>query len=60
MWVQGEHNKKKKKVGVHFLAHNISRVKGHVKALGYGLGRIRSKSITHIDLHNPNNKLTNA
>ncbi len=34
-------------------------VEGHVEALGWGLGRVTSKSITHTDLHKPNNKLVN-
>jgi hypothetical protein len=46
-------------IGVHSLAHNISGVKGCVRALGSGLGRLTSKSITHMDLHKPNNKLVN-
>jgi hypothetical protein len=47
-------------VRVHFLTRNTSRVEGHVGALKWGLGRLRSKSITHTDLHKLNNKLVNA
>jgi hypothetical protein len=36
------------------LAHNTSRVEGHVGAPKWGLGRLRSKSIIHVDLHKPN------
>jgi hypothetical protein len=35
-------------------------VKGHARALGWGLRRVTSKSITHVDLHKLNNKLVNA
>jgi hypothetical protein len=42
------------------LAHNTLGVEGHVGALGWGLGRLTSKSITHTNLHKPNNKLANA
>jgi len=41
------------------LVRNVYRVEGHVKALGWGLRRLISKSITHMDLHKPN-KLVNA
>jgi hypothetical protein len=34
--------------------------RGRVKALGWGLGRLTNNSITHMDLHKPNNKLVNA
>jgi len=47
-------------VGAHSLARNTLGVKGHVGALGWGLGRLVSNSITHTDLHKPNNKLVNA
>ncbi len=47
-------------VGVRSLARNISGVKGHAKAARWGLGRLTSKSITHTDLHKPNNKLVNV
>jgi hypothetical protein len=46
-------------VGARSLARNISRVEGHVGALRWGLGRLTSKSIIHMDLHKPNNKLIN-
>jgi hypothetical protein len=42
------------------MAHNTLGVEGHVGALGWGLGRLTSKSITHTVLHKPNNKLVNA
>jgi hypothetical protein len=47
-------------VGAHSLAHNILGVEGHVGALGWGLGRLTSKSITHTNLHKPNSKLVSA
>jgi hypothetical protein len=49
-----------KRVGVHSLACNISKVEGHAWTSGWGLGRLTSKSIIHTDLHKPNNKLVNA
>jgi len=42
------------------LARNTLGVKGCAGALGWGLGRLTSKSITHMDLHKPNNKLFSA
>jgi len=48
------------KVGVCCLAHNTSRVEGRAGALGWGLGRLTSNSITHMDLHKPNHKLVSA
>jgi hypothetical protein len=47
-------------VGARSLAHNTSRVEGCAGALGWGLGRLISKSIIHIDLHKPNKKLVSA
>ncbi len=47
-------------VGVRSLVRNTLGVEGHARALGWGLGRVMSKSITHMDLHKPNNKLINA
>jgi hypothetical protein len=35
-------------------------VKGHAKALGWGLERVTSGSIIHTDLHKLNNKLVIA
>jgi hypothetical protein len=42
------------------LARNISVVEGRAGVSRWGLGRLRSKSITYTDLHKPNNKLVNA
>jgi hypothetical protein len=42
------------------LARNTSRVEGQVGTLGWGLGRLISKSITHTHLHKPNHKLVSA
>jgi hypothetical protein len=47
-------------VGVHSLVCNISKVEGCARALGWGLGKMTSGSIIHIDLHKPNTKLVNA
>jgi hypothetical protein len=33
---------------------------GHAEAPGWGLERVTSKSIIHIDLYKPNNNLVNA
>ncbi len=49
-----------KGVGVHSLFRNTLGVEGCVGALGWGLGRVTSKSIIHIDLHKLNNKLVSA
>jgi len=50
----------KKKVGVHSLVYNTLGVKGCAKALGWGLRRMTSKSIIHMDLHKLNNKLVSV
>jgi hypothetical protein len=47
-------------VGVCSLTCNTSRVEGHVRALGWGLGQVTSGSIIHMDLQKENNKLANA
>jgi hypothetical protein len=47
-------------VGARSFARSILEVEGHAGALGYRLGRMKSKSITHTDLHKLNNKLVNA
>jgi hypothetical protein len=52
--------KKGETVGAHSLVCNTSEVEGCVGALGWGLGRLTSKSITHTNLHKPNNKLVSA
>jgi hypothetical protein len=44
-------------VGAHSLVCNTLGVEGHARAPGWGLGRLTNKSITHMDLHKPNNKL---
>ncbi len=48
------------KVGARSLARNTSGVEGHVVAPGWGLGRLTNNSITHMDMHNPNNKLVSV
>ncbi len=47
-------------IGVHSLTRNTLWVKGFVRASRWGLGRLTSNSIIHMDLHKPNNKLNNA
>jgi hypothetical protein len=42
------------------LAHNTLGVEGRVGVLKWGLGRLTSNSIIHMDLRKPNNKLVNA
>jgi hypothetical protein len=51
---------KGKRVEVRSMACNILGVKGCARALGRGLRRLTSKSMTHIDLHKPNNKFVSA
>ncbi len=45
---------------VRSLTRIILEVEGCARALRWGPGRLTSKSITHTDLHKPNNKLVNA
>jgi hypothetical protein len=47
-------------VGARTLACNTSGVERRAGAPRWGLGRLTSKSITHIDLHKPKNKLVNT
>ncbi len=47
-------------IGVHSLVQITLGVRECVRALGWGLGRVTSESIIHMDLHKPNNKLVNA
>jgi len=42
------------------LARCISGVKGHVGVPGWGLGRLKSNSITHTYLYKLNNKLVSV
>ncbi len=51
---------KEEKIGVRSLARNTQGVEGHSRTLGWGLRRLTRKSIIHMDLHKPNNKLVNA
>jgi hypothetical protein len=44
-----------KGVGVRTLVHSTLGVEGRVGALRWGLGILANKSITHKDLHKPNN-----
>jgi hypothetical protein len=45
---------------MHSLARSTSRVEGRARASKWGLGRLISNSITHINMHKPNHKLVNA
>jgi len=47
-------------VGAHSVIHNTLGVEGRVGALGWGLGRLISKSIIHTNLHKLNNKLVSV
>ncbi len=47
-------------IGAHSLNCSTSGVKGHVGASGWGLGRLKIMSITHIDLHKSKNKLVSV
>jgi len=48
------------KVRVCSLVRSTFGVVGHAKAPGWGIRRLTSNSITHMDLHKPKNKLVNA
>ncbi len=47
-------------IGARSLARSTSGVKGCAGALGWGLGRLKSKSIIYMELHKPNHTLVNA
>jgi hypothetical protein len=51
---------KKEGIGVHSLVCNILGAEGHVGASRWGLGRVTSRSIIHMNMHKPNNKLVSA
>jgi hypothetical protein len=51
---------KEEGIEVRSLACNTSGIERHVGILGWGLGRVTSGSIIHIDLHKQNNELVNA
>jgi hypothetical protein len=57
--LKGENNGRIESWGTLFGSQHF-RVEGHAEALGWGLGRVISKSIIHIDLHKPNNKLVSV
>ncbi len=48
------------RVGVCSLTRNTSVVEAHSRASGWGLGRMTSNSIIHMDVHKPNNKLVSV
>jgi len=47
-------------VGARSLVRSTLGVEERAGAPGWGLGRLISNSITHTDLHKPNNKLVSA
>jgi len=49
-----------KEVGARSLAHSILGIEGRARAPRWGVRRLTSNSITHMDLHKPNNKLVNV
>jgi len=49
-----------KKVGAHSLARNTSKGRRACWSSRMGPGRLISKSLTHMNLHKPNNKLVSA
>jgi hypothetical protein len=51
---------KGKGVRARYLAHSTSWLEGCVRAPRWGVGILTSKSLTHMDLHKPNNKLVSA
>ncbi len=51
---------KGERVRVCSLVRNTSRVKGHARISGWGLGQVTSGSITPMDLHKLNNKLVSV
>jgi len=51
---------KGKGLKVHSSVRSTLRVEWRAGILGWGLRRVTSKSITHTNLHKPNNKLLNA
>jgi len=55
----GENNEKIRS-WVHSLDRDILGVEGCVEAPKWKLRRVKNKSITHTNLHKPNNKLINA
>jgi hypothetical protein len=64
-WINSTANPKVKTmewqgVGAHSLAHIALGVEGRTEAPGWGLGRVTSELIIHMDLHKPNNMLVSA
>ncbi len=55
-----DENNGKKMSWAHSLARNTSEVEGCARAPGWGLRRLKSNSITHMDLHKPNNNVVSA
>jgi len=52
--------KTSKGIRVRSITCNTSGVKRRVGAPRWGLKRVVSKSIIHMDMHKPNNKMVNA
>jgi hypothetical protein len=53
-------NNRRKRSWARSLVKSILKVKGHAGTLGWGLGRMISGSIIHMNMHKPNNKLVSA
>ncbi len=50
----------KKVIDIFSLAFRTSGVEGHVGTAWWGLGKVTSRPIIHMDLHKPNNQLVSA
>jgi len=50
----------RERIEVRSLARNTLGVKGCARVLGWGLGRLKRKLVTHTDLHKPNNKFVST
>jgi hypothetical protein len=48
------------RVGAHSLVRSTFGVEGHAKAPRWGLRKVTSNSIIHMDLHKPNDKLVSV
>jgi hypothetical protein len=60
MSLKGENNKRTRSWGTLPGLQHFGGVEGRARASGWGLGRVISKLITHMDLHKPNNKLVSV
>jgi hypothetical protein len=60
LWIQRWRHWKEKELGCGPWFTTLWGIGGRVGAPKWGLGRLTKKSITHTDLHKPNNKLINV